>query len=133
MSRYLENKKFISQQLKENVRVAVEYEGYETGLPPKQLWDDMSGIGHLVPFKRAMERASAIAHSFGASGKATIGQLQEIEKMVSNFADELAKQAEISETDASAQPAEKHQRIARLFENKHKEKLVINSPDFFIG
>lgn len=130
---YPEKRKFILDKLRSKIRVGVEYDGYETGMSPEDYFDANSSVGTLSPFGEVAARAREFQSGQPEISRKMTEQITEIDKMLSDYADRLAKNAEIGGVDVQNVKEEIFNRQARAFESRNKKKLVITSPDFFIG
>ena len=130
---YPEKRKYILDKLRKNIRVGVEYDGYETGMSPGDYFDANAAVDSLSSFGEIAERARSFQSGQPDLSRKMSEQIAEIDKMLSDYADRLAKNAEIGGVDVASVKEEVFRKQARAFESRNKGKLVITSPDFFIG
>lgn len=124
-------KTFIYDKLFSRIRVVSEPEDHKTEKSAEELYDIYEKTDGLVNLNYIAAHLKSIVTEEPENFRLMYNQVESIQKALSEFCTDLAKNSTIGNIDLTKTPDKQFDKLARIFEKNHKGILVISSPSYF--
>jgi vacuolar-type H+-ATPase subunit I/STV1 len=127
----IDKHKIIFEKLKSKVNIAVEYKGFQLGLQSEEVFNYFRNENtpfELVKLEAFKNKINKISESYPDEYKSLLESLNNIDQELSNYSKKLAVNALVGEVDVSKVEDSHFDKLAVIFEDINKSKLVVLSP-----